>query len=140
MRTCTLTRTETGNDGTFGHLVTDEGLFLRSGELPWRNNEPGRSCIPIGKYEVYYALSPTKGWCYHVTKVPDRLDIEIHPANFCGDRILGMKCQLEGCICLGTSVGPMNGQKAILCSHQAFTELYGDLRREPFELTILNSY
>jgi hypothetical protein len=140
LRQVTLTRTETGDSGTFGHFVTDSGLCLRSGELPWRDNEPGHSSIPFGTYAVVWAQSPTKGWCYHVIKVEGRLDIEIHPANFCGDRILGRRCELQGCITLGTSVGPMNGQKAVLCSKQAFLEFIRDLGGAPFELEIIENY
>lgn len=140
MRQVTITRTETGDSGTFGHFVTDSGLCLRSGELPWRDNEPGHSCIPCGVYDAVWADSPTKGWCYHVIKVPGRLDIEIHPANFCGDRILGLRCELQGCIALGTSVGPMNGQKALLCSRQAFVEMLRDLQMEPLRLEIRSRY
>lgn len=140
MRNVTLTRTQTGDDGTFGHVVTDSGLCLRSGELPWRGNKIGRSCIPVGRYQVVWALSPTKGWCYHVIKVPVRLDIEIHPANFCGDRALGFRSELQGCIALGTSVGPMNGQTAVLCSRQAFSRFYGDLNTESFEIEVLELY
>ena len=135
-RTVTITRTETSAEGTFGHLVTDSGLCLRTGELPWRDNEPGKSCIPVGTYQVVWAQSPTKGWCYHVIRVPGRLDIEIHPGNFCGDRVLGYRCDVEGCILLGQSVGPMNGQKAILLSRQAFRLFETDLQEEPFELTV----
>ncbi len=140
MRKVTLTRTETSDEGTFGHIFTDTGVSLRSGELPWRNNEPGRSCIPLGTYQVVWAQSPTKGWCYHVIKVPGRLDIEIHPANFCGDRTLGFRCELYGCICLGTSIGPMNGQKAIICSQQGFVRFYADLDGDSFDLEILKGY
>lgn len=140
MRTATITRTESGDAGTFGHLVTDTGLCLRSGELPWRDNEPGVSCIPSGTYECVWALSPTKGLVYHVIRVPGRLDIEIHPANFCGDRVLGMRCDLQGCIALGTSVGPMNGQRALLCSRQAFVQFYRDMDSNTFDLTIIKRY
>lgn len=140
MRRVTLTRTETSNEGTFGHFVTDTGLCLRSGELPWRSNEPGHSSIPVGVYDAVWAESPTKGWCYHLIKVPGRLDIEIHPANFCGDRVLGLRCDLLGCIALGTSVGPMNGQRALLCSRQAFVELNRDLRLLEFKLEVIERY
>jgi hypothetical protein len=120
--------------------MTDSGLSFRSGELPWRNNEPGHSCIPAGTYDVVWAKSPTKGWCYHVVKVPGRLDIEIHPANFCGDRVLGYKSQLLGCISIGMGVGPMNGQKALLYSRKAFREFDYDLKCQPFELTVEERY
>jgi hypothetical protein len=135
-----ITRTETGDEGTFGNILTDRGLRLRCGELPWRANEPGRSCIPTGTYLCVWALSPTKGWVYHVIRGPGRLDIEIHPANFMGDRILGMRCELEGCIALGTGVGPMNGQRAILNSRKAFSMFYEDMKEEPFQLTIVERY
>lgn len=140
MRRVVLTRTETSNSGTFGHIVTDSGLSLRSGELPWRNNEPGYSSIPADTYDVVWAQSPTKGWCYHVIKVPGRLDVEIHPGNHCGDLILGFRSDVKGCILLGTSVGPMNGQRAILCSLQGFIEFYRDLNQVPFQLVIKELY
>jgi len=140
MRTVTLTRTETSDEGTFGHLVTDSGLCLRSGELPWRDNEPGHSSIPVGTYRVVWAQSPTRGWCYHVIKVPGRIDIEIHAANFCGDRVLGYKSELEGCICLGMFVGTMNGQKAVLQSRKAFRLFETDLDEQPFDLLVEERY
>ncbi len=140
MRKVTLTRTETSDEGTFGHLVTDSGLCLRSGELPWRDNEPGHSCIPVGTYECVFALSPTKGWVYHVIKVPGRLDIEIHSANFCGDRVLGYRCDLQGCITLGLFVGPMNGQRAVLSSRKAIAQFDHDLLGLSFCLTVIGSF
>lgn len=136
MRTVTLTRTETSDEGTFGHIMTDTGVCLRTGELPWRENEPGRSCIPVGTYNVVWAYSPTQGYCYHVTNVPGRLDIEIHPANFVGDRVLGLKCEMEGCIALGKAVGTMEGQKAVLLSRQAFLTFEAEMDDEPFTLTV----
>ncbi len=35
--------------GTFGKLIVGD-LTLYCVEQPWRNNEPGRSCIPEGDY------------------------------------------------------------------------------------------
>lgn len=140
MRTATLTRTEEGNDGTFGHFVTDSGLCLRSGELPWRDNHQGISCIPVGVYFVVWAQSPLFGWCYHVENVPGRIDIEIHPGNFCGDRAFGLRCDLKGCISLGQYIGELEGQKALLLSRKAFSQLNADMKASDFEMTILEKF
>jgi hypothetical protein len=140
MRWVVITRTEMSDEGTFGHLATDTGVFLRSGELPWRRNEPGMSCIPRGIYEAVWAESPTKGWCYHLIRVPGRMDIEIHSANFVGDRVLGLKCELMGCIALGQAVGTLDGQRALLMSREAMTEFHRELAKAPFQLSIEKGY
>lgn len=142
MRLVTIARYASGVHGTFGRLTADpsetnpDGLTLFSGELPWRNNLPNVSCIPSGFYDVVWALSPAHGWCYHVIKVPERTDVEIHKANFCGDVSRGFRSDLKGCITLGTAVGPMNGQTAVLSSWQAFRLFYADLKQEDFRLQI----
>jgi len=53
---------------------------------------------------------------YLVGPVPNRSGIRIHPANFMGDRRLGMRFQLNGCISLGKGLGKLAGQRAVLVS------------------------
>ncbi len=137
MRKVTLTREDTSDDGTFGDLTTDSGYACRSGELPWRDNAVGKSCIPSGIYSVSWRLSPKHGLCYHVDGVPGRTDIEIHAANFMGDASLGLSCDLLGCIATGLTTGVLFGQRGILDSKLALSELISDLALEPFELTII---
>jgi hypothetical protein len=136
VRKAILTRNETSDQGTFGTLVTDSGFTCRTGELPWRNNESGISCIPPGCYQVVWLESPAHGWCYHVQNVSDRKDIEIHSANWMGDESKGFQCQLKGCIAPGMDIGPLEGQKACLHSKDALDGLVSDLAEQPFWLTI----
>jgi hypothetical protein len=140
MRIVTLTRTKTGSDGTFGYLETDSGLQMRSGELPWKNNQRFVSCIPAGSYDCVWAFSQKHGWVYHVIRVPGRTDVEIHPANFCGDIAKGRRSELQGCIALGLNVAPMNGQTALLSSREAFKRFYADLQQAPFLLSVEANY
>ncbi len=136
MRTAKLTRNETGDAGTFGTLITDSGFKCRTGELPWRDNFPGKSCIPVGIYLCHWRRSPTFGFCYHVDGVEGRNDIEIHPANFMGDSDRGLRCQLLGCIAPGLKVGSLNDQKAIISSAFALKKLEEEFDGDPFQLTI----
>jgi hypothetical protein len=135
-RFAVLTRTETDDSGTFGTLTTDNGFFCYTGELPWRENASGRSCIPAGVYRAVWATSPRHGECYHLQKVEGRTDIEIHSANWMGDEAKGLKCQLLGCIAPGRAIMDIVGQKGVSSSKEALAFLVADLEKEPFLLTI----
>src|SRR5208337_1783860 len=139
MRKGTLTRIKFGDSGTFGTLVMDNGHRFITGELPWRDNKSGLSCIPIGIYKCAYLNSPKHGMCYHVTNVEGRQDVEIHSANFMGDKEKGLHCELLGCIALGLTMGRMSGQDALFSSRDAITAFHTDLDGELLELTIVNS-
>lgn len=83
--------------GTFGKCSLDGIAFGHSVERPWNNNEHGTSCIPAGTYTAKPEFSPKHGCTlYKLQDVPDRNEIEIHPANFC--------YQLLGCIALGVEI------------------------------------
>lgn len=136
MRKVTVNRTETGDDGTFGTLRTDSGFQCYTLELPDKNNNPGKSCIPPGTYQCEKRTSPKHGKCYYVLNVPGRTDIEIHSANWAGDTDKGLKCQLLGCLAPGRAIGELEGQKAVLSSRDALIGLECDLAGETFALTI----
>lgn len=142
MRVAVLLRQPSTDEGTFGTLTLDDGWKCATGELPARENQAGLSSIPAGAYICKWQLSPKHGWCYHVTGVSGRSDIEIHSANFCGDRLLGKRCQLLGCIAPGESVGPLKlddmaaPQMAVLSSREATEELNRRMDREDFQLII----
>lgn len=70
-------------------------------ELPWRDNLPNISCIPKGEYKLALRNSPKYGDHIHVTGVPARSYILIHPANYVG--------QLRGCIAVGDKRVDLNG-------------------------------
>lgn len=132
-----LERMETSDHGTFGQLILPNGRVLFTGELPDRGNQPNVSCIPTGVYGCEYTFSPAfKRMLYLVVPVPGRSGIRIHPANLMGDKSLGFKCQLNGCIALGLKMGWMDGQKAVLLSAPAVSFLEGAMERGPFELEI----
>ena len=56
-------------------------------ELPWRNNQPRISCIPLGKYKAVkrppgHEGSRFKYWHFEVLNVPGRTKIKWHVANY----------------------------------------------------------
>ena len=133
-----LHRLQMTADGPFGLLQLEHGPLLHSGELPWKNNMPGRSCIPQGQYRCTWAPSAKLGRaCYHVRNVPGRSHILIHPANFCGDADLGRRTEIEGCITMGMTIGNLGGQMALLDSRKAVSLLEDWGHQEDFDLTIL---
>lgn len=149
MRRATLTRIETGDEGTFGQLLTDSGFFCMTLELPWRNNEKGRSCIPAGTYTFFWRTdSPAHGACYEAlpsSEAPGRENIQVHAANLAGDELKGFVAQLLGCIAPGKAIvkfaanvkpaGPRD-QRGITESGATTRALQRDLGLNQFELTV----
>lgn len=137
MKAATITRVKSTDEGTFGLLeVEGYGWNCRTGELPWHDNHPKTSCIPEGEYICRWINSPKHGPTYQVMNVPDRDMIEIHSANYCGDADCGKKCELLGCIALGTNVGLLDGQMAVLNSKMAVAEFNRLMGGEDFKLII----
>lgn len=138
MRRVTLERLETGDQGTFGRLVLEDGRRWFTGELPDRDNASNISCIPAGIYPCQWTLSPAfKRMMYLVHPVKGRSGIRIHAANYMGDKSKGFRCHLNGCIALGKRLGTMAGQKAVLLSAPAISEFEAAMDWQPFELEIL---
>lgn len=142
----TLQRLETGDEGTFGKLTLPDDLgghVFATGELPWRDNAKGKSCIPAGTYLCKWHVSPKFGPCYIVTDVGGRSFILIHKGNWCGDEDLGFKSNVDGCILLGLSRGTltpegMKPQLAVISSSQAIGAFNEAMKESDFELTILD--
>jgi hypothetical protein len=82
-------------------------------ELPWRDNTPKLSCIPVGTYTLRWKRSPSKGMCYEVLHVPGRGNVLIHSANFAGDVTKGFQSELQGCIAPCTRFGAMRNRARI---------------------------
>ena len=59
---------------------------------------------------------------------------------FGGDADAGFKCELQGCIAFGVSVGQLQGQKAVLQSKTAISLFEKALDGESFMLEILENY
>ncbi len=111
-----ISRLESTDEGTFGRLTfNDFNCF--TGELPWKDNRPNISCIPKGMYKCVWSYSNHfKRKMYEITSVPRRAGIRMHAANLMGDKSKGLGCQLDGCISLGSKLGRIDGQKALLLS------------------------
>ena len=131
-----LTRMDSGDQGNFGRLIA--GAFACfTGELPWRDNAPSISCVPVGFYRVVWAWSPRfRTYKYRLLEVRDRAGILKHAANLMGDVALGFRAQLNGCIALGERLGWMDRQKALLLSQPAVRRFEDYMGRKPFLLEI----
>ena len=138
MKTVTLQRIETSDQGTFGRITIGD-LVLFSGELPWRDNANDLSCIPAGEYKCVFTYSNHfKRGLYLVTHAEGRAGVRIHPANVMGDVTKGFRSQLLGCIALGEKLGRIGNQKAILVSQSALRKFQKLLNNEPFTMEIKN--
>lgn len=126
------------DQGTFGWVFAGK-LLCRLLELPWRDNTQQLSCIPPGSYKCVWHRSPRFGWCYHVTGVPGRGSILIHPGNFAGDSTKGFKTHSHGCLLPCTYTGKLYGQNAGLASGPALRRLASHFNKAPFTLEIRNA-
>lgn len=132
-----LIRMESGKEGTFG-IIIFAGQYLHTGELPWRNNKPNYSCIPAGKYKVRVRTSPKYRQVYEITGVDGRSYILLHQGNYCGDRKLGLKTNVQGCVLLGRKRGKLGGQKAVLSSKPARRRFETVMGFRDFELEVID--
>src|ERR1035437_4331915 len=96
MQTVNIVRQPSTDSGTFGALSIEGSDFnCVTLELPWLNDLPNVSCIPIGSYLCDWKWSQSHGRkVYHVEGIPGgRTNVEIHSANAI--------FQLRGCLALG---------------------------------------
>lgn len=130
-----LLREKSDEQGTRGRIYA--GSFkCYSLELPWKENQRGKSCIPVGSYPCRIVRSPRFGNVYGVFDVPGRGHILIHAGNFAGDTERGLKSHVQGCILLGEKRGKMDGQEAVLISRTAVRKFMEALQSEPFVLEV----
>lgn len=136
----TLTRLETGDQGTFGRVIAKGQTFF-SGELPDRGNAANISSIPAGPYRVAWTWSNRFArMMYLLAGTDPRAGIREHSANFMGDRDKGYRAQLNGCIAFGERLGWMENQKVLLLSAPAVRRFENLMERKPFELDIVEAY
>lgn len=136
MKDVYLERERSTDQGTPSDLVTN-GFSHHALELPWRNNQAEFSCVPPGTYLCKWLHSDHFNRdVYHVLGVPGREAIEIHPANFAGDRLKGFKCELRGCCAPGESFGTLDHQFAILNSRAMTRDFETLMAGEDFMLHI----
>ena len=134
----TLTRNDSGEEGTFGKLE-GEALCMDTGELPWHDNMANISCILPGEYMCIPHESQHLGKVYWLQNVPGRTYIYIHAANWMGDISKGWKSDLLGCIAVGFGrVEDAHHQDIITNSRKALDKLFEYTNGESFLLTIIN--
>lgn len=144
MLTLVLERKTCSDEGTVGVIRLGRTPICYTLELPWRDNRSGLSCIPQGSYLVEYLPRSASGKyhdVYHVTGVKGRGGILIHPGNFGGDRTLGMRSDILGCILPGRRIGrlPVVGgdQLAIIDSRGGLRDLHLIANRQSFNLEVI---
>lgn len=141
MKDAYLTRGTSSLQGTFG-LLTYGGISCFTTELPWRDNIPQKSCIPVGTYSCAIVNSPKFGRVYSVLNVPGRSSVLIHSANLGGNVDEGFDTQLHGCIAPAMKMGVMLNshgvmQRAGLVSRPALRSFMLWANGEPFKLEIV---
>lgn len=129
-----LTRISDDGRQTLGHLKLINGkkeLNLVTLELPWKDNERQKSCIPKGVYEVKLRWSQKYGTHYHVLNVPNRDLILIHSGNFNKDT--------KGCILVGKKFADLNkdGLLDVAMSRDAMNEMLKFFDLDDFTLEIV---
>ena len=134
-----LQREASQEDGTYGVLTLPDGSTFHTLELPWRNNETGKSCIPPGTYKVEIRESPKFGRCYEVKSVPSRSAILIHAGNTAGNVDKGLKSDVQGCILLGMGRGRINNQIAVVESKPALASFMQKMGGASFTLNVVGS-
>jgi hypothetical protein len=131
-----LVRTSTSSHGTFGELDCGDFHTLTL-ELPWYENRQTISCIPKGTYQCDWTYSPRfKRFMYQVSDVPNRSGIRIHSGNLGGDVLKGLKTHVNGCILMGTRIGILSGQKALLLSAPEVLRFENYMEHKSFRLII----
>ena len=132
-----IIRFKTSDHGTLGILIAP-GFECKTIELPWRDNRPNVSCIPIGKYECELRWSNRfQKFFYWIKNVQDRSWVLFHSGNVAGDVSRGLKSHSEGCILLGDRHGKLNGQEAVLISRPTIRRFMNHMNKNPFNLEIV---
>lgn len=134
-----LIRFRQSDHGSFGVLLIDGVFFCYTIEPPQRNNLPNFSCIPAGEYKVVWHRSPRYGWVYMVTQVDGRAFVLTHPGNYGGDIKKGFKTHTQGCILLGSRLGVLGSQRAVLNSRPTVHRFFSKMNKQPFNLIIKES-
>ncbi len=132
MNHLTLTRFAYTPMGTFGELILGgdlNGTVLYTVEKPWRDNQPRESCIPTGKYLCKPRRFFRKDYpAIEITEVPDRSHILFHIGN--------RERDVEGCIAVGSELGCIGNDWAVLGSKNGFGLLMEHYGGQEFSLEI----
>lgn len=116
-----INRFKSDDNGTFSTLTDNIGhkycYFIESTQ----------HLIPEGTYNLEPYNSPVHGEVWQVMDVPNRTNIEWHPANWAH--------QLLGCMAPGNAIGVLNGLPAVLNSQNTFSALKDELP-QTFSITV----
>jgi hypothetical protein len=140
MKYAQLIRDTEGDDGTFGQLYLSGVGTVQTGELPWRNNAPDFSRIPIGTYVLHQFDSPRLGLVLRFQNVPGRTLVDLHRGNWCGDTLKGYRSDVEGCVIVGTARGVLLGQMAVQDSEAAMETVLKWLTNDDLTLTVAEAF
>lgn len=111
-----IKRFDKSKDCTIGAMYDESELFALTLELPWLLNASFTSCIPKGEYLCKMKLSKHFQMpLWEVQDVPNRTNIEIHPAN--------KTSELLGCVAVGHNLSILKGPDQIYESRDAFNDL-----------------
>lgn len=146
-----LTRLESDGNATLGelHALPGPHFLCFTLEPPWRNNEPGRSCIPVGQWPLrlrgegdFHARYTARWPAWHremiEVVVPGRTFILFHTGN--------THYHTDGCILVGEQKGydtteGADGALAVWASRDAYREIYPVLHKiadEGGQLHVIN--
>ena len=127
----TLRRMLKTEQATIGHIDL-EGQRFYTLEPAWKDNIRNISCIPLGDYRCNYLPRSFSGKyrkTWHIRHVTNRSGILIHTGNIVS--------HTKGCILLGTRLGFLYGQAAVLLSRSAMRTFNSILDKESFTLSII---
>jgi len=130
-----LIRTESSAQGTLGMLLVNDMRFYTI-ELPWKENQRSKSCIPYGEYACELINSPHFGEVYQIKDVPGRTHILMHPGNWAGDTEQGYRTDSDGCVLLGEAPGNIANQLCVTSSKKALNHFMYITAGAPFSLII----
>ena len=124
--------------GTYSYLYREDGskvcCFV---EREWCNNEPYKSCVPEGTYNLVPHNSPKYRECYAM--VAPTLGVTIDGPSIrtsCLIHIANKPSQLLGCASPGLDFGFLGDEWSVKSSALAFKALINELGGEPAQLTI----
>jgi hypothetical protein len=99
-----LVRTCDDGTQTLGRLIVGINEY-KTLELAWKNNERGKSCIPVGTYKVKKHKAPKFGDSFWLQGTEPRQEILIHKGNYHTD--------IRGCILVGFAHKDINNDGLI---------------------------
>lgn len=126
MKRIHVSRLSTDAQGTVGRVAVGASHWPLL-ELPWRDNQRGKSCVVAGVYRAQLYQSPKFGQVIWVRAVPQRSGILFHAGNVAGDAAQGWMTHSLGCPLPGSRTGRLvvagRAQRAVLSSKMAMRQI-----------------